>query len=87
MRTFYCQKCGAEVPLNQDYCSNCNSEFSSVLCPKCKFIGNSLDFEDGCPKCGYLKRVNKRKKRFTFRIFLSLFFTLIFTLIFLLSKF
>ncbi|OQY40351.1 MAG: hypothetical protein B6229_01995 [Spirochaetaceae bacterium 4572_7] len=59
MRRFFCQYCGAEVPLNADICPSCKKEFGEVLCPKCNYTGSSIKFFNGCPKCGYLK--NKAK--------------------------
>ena len=68
MRRFFCQYCGAEVPLNSDSCPNCGKEFEEVLCPKCNYTGSPVKFSNGCPKCGYLKNrskpiPSKRRKR------------------------
>lgn len=61
MRKFYCQECGAQVPLEVENCPFCYSHFGSVLCPKCSYSGPAQKFYNGCPKCGYLK-INKFKK-------------------------
>lgn len=83
MRKFYCQNCGKEVPLNLDYCPSCNSQFESVLCPKCGYSGKSSQFYNGCPKCGYLKNSTPKKKslNLTFKLFISTFTLLVLSII------
>lgn len=91
MKKFYCQECGTEVPLDADNCPKCNSCFSSVLCPKCDYTGPSRMFNNGCPKCGHLKRVIKTKpiksKNLSLLRFITLFVVLITALIVLLYQF
>lgn len=82
MKSFYCQYCGAQVPINSSRCHNCNKEFESVLCPKCLYSGSSIEFQNGCPSCGYLKEKplpKKEKKVFnlTKKLFLALFTSLL----------
>lgn len=87
MKKFYCQGCGAEVPLNAKKCPNCDKEFASVLCPKCNYTGNSDEFHNGCPKCGYLKKSTretvsydspvKKSSRLSLKLFSLLFIALV----------
>ena len=51
---FYCDECGAHVPLDARICPKCGSVFEAVRCPKCAFTGYPVDFAGGCPSCGYL---------------------------------
>jgi len=49
-------------------CKRCGKEsvYRAVKCEKCGhmfFYGNPNDFNDRCPKCGYSKMENERKKR------------------------
>lgn len=92
MRKFYCQDCGAEVPLEVDDCPKCNKRFGSVLCPKCNYTASAVKFVNGCPKCGYLAepdKANKKKKQFnlSLKLFLIMFLILIITLFFMLYIF
>jgi ssDNA-binding Zn-finger/Zn-ribbon topoisomerase 1 len=50
---FFCDNCGAEVPMSAKSCPQCGRFFASVRCPKCGFTGNDEDFARGCPACGY----------------------------------
>jgi predicted RNA-binding Zn-ribbon protein involved in translation (DUF1610 family) len=50
---FFCDNCGAEVPLQAPSCPRCGRPFSSVRCPKCGFAGPPRAFSSGCPSCGY----------------------------------
>jgi uncharacterized membrane protein YvbJ len=50
---FFCDKCGAEVPINLKKCPDCGSFFASVLCPCCGHSGAEDEFKYGCPACGY----------------------------------
>jgi predicted RNA-binding Zn-ribbon protein involved in translation (DUF1610 family) len=50
---FFCESCGAEVPLNAKNCPRCGKTFASVRCPNCSFSGEEGLFRDGCPVCGY----------------------------------
>ncbi len=85
MKKFYCQDCGKEVSLNAKKCPSCHKEFGSILCPKCYYSGNSLEFGDGCPECGYLKKkefdVDHGSIRRVSRLSLKLFVTLLLPLI------
>ncbi|MGL1891735.1 MAG: hypothetical protein OCD02_08910 [Spirochaetaceae bacterium] len=87
MKKFYCQDCGSEVSLNSESCPSCNKIFGSVLCPKCEYSGASYKFENGCPKCGYLKNrdvLNKKvKTKMSTKIFTSLLLLLLSIIIFL----
>tara|TARA_B100001123_G_C14509885_1_gene709871 strand:+ start:20 stop:361 length:342 start_codon:yes stop_codon:yes gene_type:complete len=49
---FFCETCGAEVPLDVDNCPSCGSTFTSVKCPRCHHEGPSNTFAVGCPSCG-----------------------------------
>jgi hypothetical protein len=51
---FFCENCGAEVPLRAKNCPGCGRAFSAVRCPACNFTGEESLFKDGCPVCGYL---------------------------------
>lgn len=50
---FYCENCGAEVPINAKFCRHCGRFFSSVRCPQCGATGSPDKFVSGCPVCGY----------------------------------
>jgi RNA polymerase subunit RPABC4/transcription elongation factor Spt4 len=50
---FFCENCGAEVPLDAKQCPRCGREFASVRCPACNFVGEEALFTGGCPVCGY----------------------------------
>jgi predicted RNA-binding Zn-ribbon protein involved in translation (DUF1610 family) len=50
---FFCENCGAEVPLSAKRCPGCGRFFSSVRCPSCGFTGEESRFAKGCPSCGY----------------------------------
>jgi hypothetical protein len=50
---FFCENCGAEVPLSARHCPHCGREFSQVRCPACGFVGDDSLFKNGCPHCGY----------------------------------
>jgi len=50
---FFCENCGSEVPENARLCKKCGKFFISVRCPNCGKTGNSSDFKNGCPSCGY----------------------------------
>lgn len=50
---FFCESCGAEVPKNAKVCNTCGKFFASVRCPQCGRTGNTEDFNNGCPTCGY----------------------------------
>jgi uncharacterized membrane protein YvbJ len=50
---FFCDNCGAEVPMAAKSCPQCGRFFASVRCPKCGFTGRDEDFVRGCPVCGY----------------------------------
>ena len=48
-------------------CQKCqeNSIFRAFKCPKCEhmfFYGNTTDFDDRCPKCGFSKMQDDRRK-------------------------
>jgi ssDNA-binding Zn-finger/Zn-ribbon topoisomerase 1 len=50
---FFCDNCGAEVPMSAKSCPQCGRFFASIRCPKCGFTGKDEDFARGCPVCGY----------------------------------
>jgi hypothetical protein len=50
---FFCESCGAEVPMNAKSCPGCGKFFASVRCPACGFVGEEGLFHGGCPVCGY----------------------------------
>ncbi|MDR0451634.1 MAG: hypothetical protein LBH15_01165 [Treponema sp.] len=50
---FFCENCGAEVPLHVKSCPGCGRAFSAVRCPSCNFTGEESLFKNGCPACGY----------------------------------
>ena len=50
---FYCESCGAEVPLEAKRCPKCGAGFESVRCPACGFTGEEKEFKSGCPSCGH----------------------------------
>ncbi|GAB6393056.1 MAG: hypothetical protein MdMp014T_2429 [Treponematales bacterium] len=49
---FFCDNCGAEVPLAAPECPACGRPFSAVRCPQCGFSGGEAAFKAGCPACG-----------------------------------
>jgi predicted Zn-ribbon and HTH transcriptional regulator len=49
-----CKRCGKESVYRAVQCEKCGHMF---------FYGNPNDFNDRCPKCGYSKMENERKKR------------------------
>ncbi|MDR3130383.1 MAG: zinc ribbon domain-containing protein [Treponema sp.] len=51
--SFFCENCGAEVPLRAKDCPRCGRTFLSVRCPSCGFTGEETLFDQGCPACGY----------------------------------
>jgi predicted RNA-binding Zn-ribbon protein involved in translation (DUF1610 family) len=50
---FFCENCGAGVPLQAKQCPQCGRLFHSVRCPACGFTGEEALFTQGCPACGY----------------------------------
>jgi predicted amidophosphoribosyltransferase len=61
---FYCENCGAEVPLLAKSCPQCGRSFTSVRCPSCGFTGEESLFRRGCPICGFsLKKAEKEKQK------------------------
>jgi hypothetical protein len=50
---YFCEHCGREVNGRARICPFCGRFFSSVKCPRCGFSGDSEEFLDGCPACGY----------------------------------
>ncbi len=54
---FFCEHCGNPVPLEAKTCPHCGRRFDAVRCPICSLVGDQELFADGCPRCGYLKRV------------------------------
>ena len=51
---FFCENCGAEIPLEAKQCPRCGRLFQSVRCPSCGFTGEEALFTlGGCPVCGY----------------------------------
>jgi uncharacterized membrane protein YvbJ len=59
---FFCDNCGAEVPLNARNCPGCGRFFTSVRCPKCGFSDDEGSFKNGCPSCGYSMPPSDNKK-------------------------
>jgi predicted amidophosphoribosyltransferase len=59
---FFCENCGAEVPLTVKRCPGCGRFFESVRCPKCGLTGTESQFTKGCPGCGYSPGRKFRKK-------------------------
>jgi hypothetical protein len=53
---FFCEGCGAEVPLTAKQCPRCGRYFASIRCPSCGFTGDEGLFDQGCPICGYAAR-------------------------------
>ena len=49
---FFCETCGAEVPMDVDNCPSCGSTFTSVKCPRCHHEGAPNTFAVDCPACG-----------------------------------
>jgi len=60
---FFCESCGAEVPLNASRCPHCGRVFSDVHCPACGFSGPASLFSSGCPVCGYSAPQTKEQGR------------------------
>ncbi|MDR2516345.1 MAG: zinc ribbon domain-containing protein [Spirochaetaceae bacterium] len=52
-RRYFCENCGAEVPLKAKRCPGCGRFFESVRCPSCGFTGEESRFAKGCPICGH----------------------------------
>ena len=50
---FFCENCGAEVPMDGKRCPQCGRYFASIRCPACGFVGDDDMFKGGCPVCGY----------------------------------
>ncbi|MBN1648448.1 MAG: zinc ribbon domain-containing protein [Spirochaetales bacterium] len=53
---FFCDNCGGEVDLHDEFCTHCGADFEGIRCPSCRFSGPPQKFINGCPKCGYQKR-------------------------------
>jgi uncharacterized membrane protein YvbJ len=53
---FFCEVCGREVLIEAEECPHCGRQFDSVKCPICGFSGKPYRFQDGCPKCGYMRK-------------------------------
>jgi ssDNA-binding Zn-finger/Zn-ribbon topoisomerase 1 len=51
---FFCEHCGARVPLYAKNCPGCGRVFAAVRCPNCNFTGEEDLFKTGCPACGYV---------------------------------
>jgi hypothetical protein len=50
---FFCENCHHEVRPNAKVCPHCGRFFEAVRCPVCSYVGESGDFIQGCPNCGY----------------------------------
>jgi hypothetical protein len=50
---YFCEHCGREVNGRARICPFCGRFFSSVKCPRCGYSGESTEFLEGCPACGY----------------------------------
>ena len=50
---FFCENCHQEVKPSAKICPHCGRFFTAVRCPSCAHVGESRDFIQGCPKCGY----------------------------------
>lgn len=50
---FFCEFCGHEVKAADIVCPHCGSFFSRVRCQACGHTGDSRDFLQGCPVCGF----------------------------------
>lgn len=50
---FFCESCGSEVPRKAKTCPMCGKFFASVRCPQCGRTGETEEFRNGCPTCGY----------------------------------
>lgn len=50
---FFCENCHREVKPSAKVCPHCGRFFTAVRCPSCSYVGESADFVNGCPSCGY----------------------------------
>jgi hypothetical protein len=57
---FFCDHCGAQVPLEVAECPACHRSFGDVLCPRCQHSGPSKTFANGCPSCGFMARTARQ---------------------------
>lgn len=64
---FFCENCGNEVKRNTKICPHCGRFFASVKCPSCYYIGNTDEFINGCPSCGYAVNSNAEKNTKEYR--------------------
>ena len=55
---FFCENCGEEVKENAKICTHCGKFFTNIRCPKCFHQGDSREFKNGCPECGYSNNKN-----------------------------
>ena len=55
---FFCENCGEEVKENAKICTHCGKFFTNIRCPKCFHQGDSSEFKNGCPECGYSNNKN-----------------------------
>ena len=55
---FFCENCGEEVKENAKICTHCGKFFTNIRCPKCFHQGDSKEFKNGCPECGYSNAKN-----------------------------
>ena len=55
---FFCENCGEEVKENAKICTHCGKFFTNIRCPKCFHQGDSKEFKNGCPECGYSNNKN-----------------------------
>ena len=59
---FFCENCGEEVKENAKICTHCGKFFTNIRCPKCFHQGDSREFKNGCPECGYSNNKNNFNK-------------------------
>ena len=60
-KSFHCDFCGEAVRPDEERCPGCGRFFRAVKCPVCSYTAKGEEFLHGCPSCGYLTDVEKKR--------------------------